>query len=174
MASGVLTVYVNHKKLNRNNPPAYSEHSGSKMDLVSSGSPMTSTARASRHFLSPYVTWPLSLQHLTLLTSLCLPRQYTPDFWSSPSPLPIISSACPQMPMLPIISSLTLHSLPKYLSSSPDLSNTNIQKIQKCISNPAFFSFLPSPISKGLWDRSSWMFHRHFKQCPNLKSSSSH
>lgn len=128
MASGVLTVYVNHKKLNRNNPPAYSEHSGSKMDLVSSGSPMTSTARASRHFLSPYVTWPLSLQHLTLLTSLCLPRQYTPDFWSSPSPLPIISSACPQMPMVCPLSLLSHYILSLSISLAPLIYQTPIYR----------------------------------------------
>lgn len=84
----------------------------------------------------------LSLQYLTLLTSLCLPRQNTPDFFlSSQSPLPIISSACPQMPMVCTLSLLSRYILSlSTLSSSLDLSNANIQKIHKCVSNPATFS----------------------------------
>lgn len=114
------------------------------------------------------------LQHLTLLTWPCLLRQYTllissylltADYFFFCLPLNASGSA-------QYFFSHYIHSLSS-LFSSFDLYHTNKQMIQKCVSNPAFFSKLSSPISKSLWDRSSCVFHGHFKQCPKLKSSSS-
>lgn len=126
---------------------------------------------------SPLMLFDLFLQHLTPLTLPCLPGQEYILLISSY----LLSLHCRLFLLLPALKCLWFCPLTllHYISSlnnpfsSLDLNNINMQKIQKCVSNPAFFSKLSAPISIVLWDRSSCVFHRHFKQCPKLKSSSS-
>lgn len=113
------------------------------MELVSPKSSVTFYGQIHDTF-SAFMLLDLSLQHLTLLTLPCLPGQYTLLISSY-----LLSLHCRLFLLLPAPNANgSAHYLFSHyilslnnVFSSLDLHNTNMQKIQTHVSNPAFSKF---------------------------------